>query len=163
MFTRVVIHSVSHTTNELSKFQATEVLSRYGQHRPLVLKSRERLLAVFAHNFLLAGGVSCWPGRYMSKRSMMIQWAPDVCVRKQRCVHTRTILSADADVTLRLLRASGRDGARVLVSGDLVLQLHSGPRKEGFTKSYVLPECQSSLVSPGAVAVPGPALYSPSC
>ena len=81
----------------------------------------------------------------------------------KRQVHTRTILSADADVTLRLLRASGRDGARVLVSGDLVLQLHSGPRKEGFTKSYVLPECQSSLVSPGAVAVPGPALHSPSC
>lgn len=56
MFTRVVIRSVSHTTNELSKFQAIEVLSRYGQYRPLVLKSRERLLAVFAHNFLLAGG-----------------------------------------------------------------------------------------------------------
>lgn len=90
-----------------------------------------------------------------------------MCVRKQGCVHTHTILSADADVTLRLLRASGRVGARVVVSGD-VLQLHSGPRtrKEGFTKSYVLyflsfagvPE-QSGVSRSCECLMPGPALF----
>lgn len=133
------------------------------------MKSRERLLAVFTHNFLLAGAVSLLAG------SIHVEAIHDdpvgakcVCVRKQRCVHTHTILSADADVTLRLLRASGRNGAGVVVSD--VFQLHSCPRKEGFTKSYVLyfpyfagvPE-QSGVSRSCDCLVPGPTLYSPSC